>query len=145
MKVLLDEDVPDPVAPLVRRLLRTHKVSQVRELSWNGKKDVHLLHDAAKRGFQVFITQNTAQFLDHRECAAIKKSGMHHVSYDVPTDGLRGLGLAAGALSAAIHPILAELEESTGQRIVKITGLDKSRKRFEVTDPTTDPPSPYWH
>jgi hypothetical protein len=143
MKVLLDEDVPQPVISLVRHLLRGHDVTHVSELDWSGKKDVPLLSDAARRGFQAFITQNIGQFNVPKECDAIKRSGMHHISYEVPS-GLRGFGLASGALCAAINPIVAELDPVTKQRIVKITGLDKSRKRYEVTDPALAPPSPYW-
>lgn len=86
---------------------------------------------------------NVGQFNVPKECDAIQKSGMHHVSYEVPT-GLAGLGLASGALCAAILPVVAELETLDKQHIVKITGLDKSRKRFEVTDPSVTPPSAYW-
>ena len=143
MKVLLDEDVPKPVVPLVEHLLRGHQVAYVPNLRWSGKKDVPLIGDAAQRGFTVFITQNVGQFNDPSECDAIKRSGMHHVSYEVPS-GLKGLGLASGSLCAAILPVVTELGLLSRQHIVKITGLDKSRKRYEVTDPALQPPSPYW-
>lgn len=143
MKVLLDEDVPQPVLHLVEHLLRGHEVRHVSQLDWSGKKDVPLIGDAARRGFNVLVTQNVGQFNDPAECDAIKRSGMHHISYEVPP-GLKGLGLASGALCAAIHPVVAELEALSKQHIVKITSLDKSRKRYNVTDPTIDPPSPYW-
>lgn len=143
MKVLLDEDVPQPVISLVEHLLRGHQVAHVKGLDWSGKKDVPLIRDAARRGFRAFVTQNVGQFNVPSECDAIKRSGMHHISYEVPS-GLKGLGLASGALCAAIHPIVSELEAVPNQRIVKITGLDKSRKRYEVSDPALDPPSPYW-
>lgn len=143
MKVLLDEDVPQPVIALVRHLLRGHVVEHVSNLDWSGKKDVPLVGDAARRGFRVFITQNVGQFNVPAECDAIKRSGMHHVSYEVPP-GLRGLGLASGALCAAIHPIVVELDTLTKQHLVTITSLDKSRKRYQVKDPTLHPPSAYW-
>lgn len=143
MKVLLDEDVPQPVIRLVAHLLRGHEVKHVSDLAWLGKKDVLLIGDAARRGFRAFITQNIGQFNVPAECDAIKRSGMHHISYEVPA-GLKGLGLASGALCAAIHPIVAELDAVQPQRIVKIVSLDSSRRRYEVTDPAVDPPSPYW-
>jgi hypothetical protein len=143
MKVLLDEDVPHPVIRLVAHLLREHEVKHVSELDWLGKKDVRLIGDAARRGFGAFVTQNIGQFNVPEECDAIKRSGIHHVSYEVPS-GLGGFGLASGALCAAIRPIVIELETVTKQRIVKITGLDSSRKRYEMTDPAINPPSPYW-
>lgn len=143
MKVLLDEDVPQPVIRLVAHLLKGHEVSHVADLAWLGKKDVPLIADASRRGFRVFVTQNIGQFNVPAECDAIKRSGMHHISYEVPA-GLKGLGLASGALCAAIHPIVVELDTVSPQRIVKITSLNSSRKRYEVTDPRVDPPSPYW-
>jgi hypothetical protein len=143
MKVLLDEDVPQPVIALVEHLLCGHDVAHVARLDWSGKKDVPLIADAARRGFNVFVTQNVGQFKVPDECRAIKRSAMHHVSYEV-TPGLRGLGLATGALCAAIHPIVVELETLTTQHIVSVTSLDKSRKRYEVADPAVKPPSPYW-
>jgi hypothetical protein len=143
MKVLLDEDVPQPVISLVEHLLRGHQVAHVALLDWSGKKDVPLFGDAARRGFEVFVTQNIGQFRDPAECDAIKRSGMHHISYQVPP-GLKGFGLASGALVAAIQPIVTELDSITKQRIVRITGLNTNRKRYEVTDPALDPPSPYW-
>ncbi|TPG17047.1 DUF5615 family PIN-like protein [Pedococcus bigeumensis] len=143
MKVLLDEDVPQPVIRLVAHLLRGHEVKHVSELAWLGKKDVPLIGDAARRGFRVFVTQNIGQFNVPAECDAIKRSGMHHISYEVPA-GLKGLGLASGALCAAIHPIVAELDKVQPQRIVKIVSLDSSRRRYEVSDPAVDPPSAYW-
>jgi hypothetical protein len=144
MKVLLDEDVPRPVIQLVRHLLRDHEVKHVSDLDWTGKKDVLLIGDAAKRGYNAFVTQNVEQFRIPAECDAIKRSGMHHISYEVPSSGLRGLGLASGALCAAIHPIVVDLADVTQQRIVKIQALNKSRRRYDITDPATNPPSPYW-
>lgn len=143
MKILLDEDVPQPVIDLVEHLLRGHVVKHVSQLDWTGKKDVPLIKDAAQRGFRAFVTQNIGQFNVPAECDAIKRSGMHHISYEVPP-GLRGLGLASGALCAAIHPIVVDLEAITKQRLVKITALNQSRKRYEVTDPAVHPPSAYW-
>ena len=144
MKVLLDEDVPQPVIRLVAHLLRGHEVKHVSDLDWQGKKDVPLIGDAARRGFRAFITQNIGQFNVPAECTAIRRSGMHHISYELPADGLRGLGLASGALCAAIHPIVLELDTVQPQRIVRIVSLDSSRRRYEVTDPAVDPPSAYW-
>lgn len=143
MKVLLDEDVSKPVVHLVEYLLKNHEVHSVRSLNWSGKRDVPLIGDAAQRGFRVFVTQNVGQLNDPKECDAIQRSGMHHVSDEVPS-GLVGLGLASGALCAAILPVVADLETRDKQHIVKITSLNKSRKRFEVIDPSVTPPSAYW-
>jgi hypothetical protein len=39
MKLLLDEDVPVQLVEPLRRLLREHRVDQVQDLGWKGKKD----------------------------------------------------------------------------------------------------------
>ena len=49
MKVLLDEDVPEPLVPLLGRLLRGHDVQHVRDLKWKSKKDLDLFPDAPVR------------------------------------------------------------------------------------------------
>ncbi len=144
MKVLLDEDVPRPVVPLVKHLLKGHEVEYVPDLHWAGKKDVPLIGDAARRGFTVFVTQNIGQFNDPGECRAIQRSRMHHVSYEVPSSGLKGLGLASGSLCAAILPVITELSTVRKQHVVRIASLDAGRKRYRISDPSTDPPSDYW-
>ena len=103
MKVLLDEDVPQPWIRLVEHLLRGHEVRHVSQLEWSGKKDVPLISDAARRGFDAFVTQNIGQFNDPAECDAIKRSGMHHISYELPATGVRGLGLASACALRRHH------------------------------------------
>ena len=39
---------------------------------------------------------------------------------------------------------MLDLEAITKQRIVKITALDKNRKRYDITDPSVDPRTAYW-
>lgn len=52
MKVLLDEDVPHPLA----RYLTSHEVSTVAGLGWNGIKNGQLIELVVKEGFEVFVT-----------------------------------------------------------------------------------------
>lgn len=59
------------------------------------------------------------------------------------TDVDLGLALALGAVIAAMPLVMPELEVSSGQLVVHIAGLDP-RRRFEITDPRRQPPSPYW-
>ena len=116
MKVLLDEDVPQPWVRLVEHLLERHEVRHVSQLDWSGKKDVPLVSDAARRGFDAFVTQNIGQFNDPAECDAIKRSGMHHISYEMPPTGVRGLGLASPVRSAPPSspslPMLESLDQA---------------------------------
>ena len=142
MRLLLDEDVPQPLLPIVRHLLREHDVKHVQMVGWSGKKDRPLFTDARSAGFNAVLTNDLAQFRDPDECRAIQRSGLHHISYELG-DGLGGLALASAAVCAAIRPVVMALEAVSGQRIVRITSLAK-RKRYTLTNPATNPPSPYW-
>ncbi len=143
MKLLLDEDVPKPLIELLKHLLRGHQVDHVYDVGWGGKKDANLFPDAARAGYDALLTNNIRQFNDPDECTAIQRSGLHHFGYEL-ADGLDGLALATGAICAAIQPAIAALENAKGQRIVRIRGLSVSAKRFTITNPATDRPSPYW-
>lgn len=143
MKILLDECVPAPVPPILRYLLRGHEVHYVPELGWKSKKDVLLLNDAAARGYAMFVTNDLNQFNDPKECDAIKRSGMHHVTYETD-DGLDGLGRATGAICAAMRGIVQELDDVPVQHLARVISLSGRTKRYRITDPSIDPPSGYW-
>jgi hypothetical protein len=106
-----------------------------------GKKDEFLVADAATKGYGLLLTNNRRQLSDPRECAAIKKSRIHHVLYD-QAPNLRGLGLAVAAIVAAMPMLVEELEPMRGQRLARIHGIRPTR-RFDVTDPRRNPPQ-YW-
>ncbi|MEU2774927.1 DUF5615 family PIN-like protein [Streptomyces sp. NPDC007162] len=62
MKLLLDENVPRPMAEIVRILLKAHDVVHVHELKgWTGTKDIELYAKAKADGFEVVITNDTKQ------------------------------------------------------------------------------------
>ncbi len=90
MKLLLDEDVPEPLIELLRHLLRGHQVEHVATMSWNSKKDRALYRDARQQGFNAVLTNDLSQFSDPDVCTAIKRSRLHHISYTLD-DGLDGL------------------------------------------------------
>lgn len=142
VKVLLDEQVPVQFVEPLRRVLRGHDVSHVDSVGWKGKPDTRLLPDAKTDGFRAVVTNDRGQLADPVESKAIKKSGLHHITFTMG-DGLDGLALAMAAVIAAMGPILTELDRSAGQRLVKITGLARTHRRFEITDPSVNPP-PYW-
>jgi hypothetical protein len=142
MKILLDENVPRPLHDVLRHLLRGHEVDHVGEV-WPGKKDIPLLRDAGSR-YNMFVTNDTRQYDDPDECRAIRESRLHHVTYVLPLAGLDGMALACGAICAGLRAAVLELDDVREQRIVRITTLDKTRKRYSITDPRTDPPSAYW-
>lgn len=90
----------------------------------------------------MIITRDRNQLSDPAECDAIKKSKLHHVRYAQRREGTAGLGLALGAIIAAMPMVMDEIERADGQRLVHIVGLDPNR-RYEMTDPNKSPPS-YW-
>jgi hypothetical protein len=51
--------------------------------------------------------------------------------------------LALGALVAELPTILDELSSITSQRLVRVQGLDPKKRRFDIIDPSSDPPA-YW-
>jgi hypothetical protein len=60
-------------------------------------------------------------------------------------EGAYGPGLAHGAIISAMPKVMEDLETSSGQRLVRIVALDPTpARRFAITDPRRDPPSPYW-
>ena len=77
MKVLLDEDVPHPLA----RQLSGHQVSTVAGLGWGGVKNGELLKLLAAEGFEIFLTGDknlqSQQTIPGRSFAVIVLSTIH--------------------------------------------------------------------
>lgn len=144
MRILLDEDVPVQLLDALSQVLPTHRVDHVHGLKWKGKKDIRLLADAAGRGYEVFVTNDSNQLNDVDESRAIRGSGMHHVRYDTG-EGKEGLALAMASVLAAAVPCMDELEAAPGQRLVHIRSVAAHRRavRYEIVDPVTHPPN-YW-
>lgn len=141
VRLLLDEDVPVQLLEPLRRLLPGHKVDHVQGLGWKGKPDHFLLADAAARGYDVLVTNDSGQMDSPKECRDIRDSGIHHTRYRM-LDGLDGLALAMGAVLAAIRPIVKELASVGAQRLVVVQGIAPG-KRHTTVDPAVDPPR-YW-
>ncbi|MBW0252562.1 DUF5615 family PIN-like protein [Cellulomonas sp. PS-H5] len=145
MRVLLDENVPEPLHAVLARLLRPrHEVDHVAAIAWRGKKDVPLLRDARRRGYAAFVTNDVSQYDDPDECDAIRRSGLHHVTYQLPASGLDGLALASAALCASLRALVDELDVAGSQRLARIRSFRAGTRRYEITDPATRPPSNYW-
>lgn len=143
MRVLLDADTPVQILTVLRHLLLpAHAVEHVNELGWSPKKDTQLLKDAAQAGFVVLVTNDRNQLDDPEETAAIKRSRMHHVRYSQKHKGLKGLGLAIGAVVSSMPYVMEELERVNSQRLVHLSGIDPTR-RFTAIDPVRQPPR-YW-
>ncbi|MET8634391.1 hypothetical protein [Streptomyces sp. NPDC004680] len=108
------------------------------------RKDLALLPDAAKKGFEAFLTKDGRQLEDPSETAAIKKSGMHHIRFSHGHKGMVGLGLAMGAVVAAMPLIVRDLDKAESQQLIHIKGLNPgSKQRFDLVDPSKTPPR-YW-
>ncbi|MBV9821373.1 MAG: DUF5615 family PIN-like protein [Actinobacteria bacterium] len=147
MRLLLDEDVPTSLLAPLRKVLPGHDVFHLDELRWKGKKDVHVIADAAGRGFDALLTNDSKQLDNVAECRAIRDSGLHHVRYRQHTGpgesgGRTGLALAMAAVLAAIRHVVRDLEQVDSQRLVLISELLDER-RHEVIDPRRHPPA-YW-
>jgi hypothetical protein len=142
MHVLIDEDTAVQLLEPLRHLLRRRIVDHIATIRWKGKKDRRVLADARKAGYDVIITRDHNQLSYPVECDAIKKSQLHHIRYSQRREGMAGLGLALGAVIAAMPMVAEELEQADSQRLVHIVGLEPSR-RYEITDPAAEPPT-YW-
>jgi len=142
MRILIDEDTAIQLVAPLQHLLRGHHVQHVSTIGWKGKKDRLMLRDAKQAGYDVIITRDRNQLNDPAECVAIRKSGLHHVRYAQRQEGMHGLALALGAVIAAMPKVMDELAQADGQRLVRIVGLEPSR-RYELTDPSKKAPT-YW-
>jgi hypothetical protein len=142
MRVLIDEDTAVQLLEPLRCVLPRHRVDHITEIKWQGKKDRPVLADAKRARYDVFLTKDHNQLADPGECDAIRKSGLHHITYSQRRPGTAGLGLALGAVIAAMPLVMEALELTAGQQLVHITGLDPTR-RFAMTDPSINPPN-YW-
>ena len=142
MRVLIDEDSAVQLVEPLRHLLPHHHVDHITQVNWAAKKDHSVLADAKRTRYQVFITKDRSQLNDPKECAAIKKSGLHHVRYRERHPGLQGLALALGAVIAAMPAVMDELENADGQMLVQIVSLEPAR-RYVLIDPRKKPPA-YW-
>lgn len=131
------------MANALKGLLIEHDVIHVEDLKWKGKKDLALLADANRQGFDAILTNDRGQFNDPDECDAIRRSRLHHISYTI-RDGMDGLALAVASVSAAMRPIMRELSALPNQHVVKITAISPNGKRYELTNPMHQPPSKYW-
>jgi len=144
MRVLLDEAVPTQLLEPLQHLTKgRHDIAHVVNTQLKGKKDVPLLRMAVELGFDAIVTNDIAQLADPTETKAIAKSKLHHIRYSQRQLGLRGLALALGALVAELPTILDELSSITSQRLVRVQGLDPKKRRFDIIDPSSDPPA-YW-
>ncbi len=129
MRILLDEDVAQPLLEPLRRVLRTHDVDHVNTVAWKGKKDVQVLRDAPARGYDMLVTHNLGQLRIPDEVRAIKKSRMHHVTY-VTGRGLNGEALAMASLLASMRRVVAEAESSEEPISFSISRLT-DRQRYD--------------
>lgn len=141
MRILLDEDVPVQVVPILKRVLPDHGIDHVEDISWKGKKDLVLLPNVASSGYDALLTNDLSQLSDPDECRAIRNAGIHHITYELRS-GLRGLALAIAAITAAMPRLVDALAEADGQRLARIQSL-RDMDRHEITDPRRDPPA-YW-
>ncbi len=143
MKILLDEQVPQPaLSPLVH-LLPRHQVDHVHTIGWKGKKDLRLLPDLAGRGYEVLVTADVNQLYRQEECKLIKKYGFHHVRFEQTGTGVAATASAIATIVAGLTAVLPELEKADGQRLVLLKPVRCNKGQFDLIDPKVSPPN-YW-
>ena len=128
MRILIDEDTAVQLVDPLVYLLVDHQVAHVHSVSWKSKKDRHVLADAKNAGYHVFLTKDRSQLSDPFECAAIKKSGLHHIRYAQRVQGKRGLALAMGAIIAAGYFRLVHRNPAEGKKSVPTAASSSSPK-----------------
>jgi hypothetical protein len=142
LKLLLDENVPRPMADIVRILLKAHDVMHVHDLAgWAGTKDVELYEKARAEGFDAVLTNDTKQMSRPLEVAAIAASGLHRIEYRQKHGGLVGLGSAIATVCAGLPHALDALSDADSQRLVSLISIDPTRTgRVRAIDPRVDAP-----
>jgi PIN domain-containing protein len=146
VRLLLDENVPQPLNSTIKTLLRsTHDIRHVIDLEgWSGTNDLSLYDQARAADFHAILTNDRRQMYRRQEVEAIAQSGVHRIQYPHRQMGLAGVGLAIATVCAALPAVLDELTSTPGQRLVTLKGIDPARKhRYVMRDPNSDPP-PLW-
>ncbi|WP_159944672.1 hypothetical protein [Nocardiopsis sp. FR6] len=143
MKVLLDENAPKQLLSPLEKLLRSHDVDHTENLGWKEASDTGLYAKASRTGWNVLITNDGKQLLDPQICRAIKQSGLHYVHYEL-ADGLDGAARAYASVLFAIRGVMTALEESDGQRVIRIANLRQRGANFDILRPGIDHISNYW-
>lgn len=141
MKILLDEQTPVIYVKVLELACPGHEVRHIDDLGWKGKPDRNLLPDAAGRGFHAFLTNDHNQLSDPVEVKAIKRSGLHHVTYRIKP-GTHGIPFALASVAAAMPGVVEALAAAKGPQLVTIKPIPgRVSDRFEVVDPSRNP---YW-
>lgn len=144
MKILLDEQIPQFFRTVIANLLPNDQVDHVGDLNWKSKKDTVLLADAQQRGYEMFVTNDLRQLEDPDETKAIKRSGLHHLTYHRRGKGLQAQANSLAVLVACLPAVMEYVDQSRDQRLFCAKGIDASHsRRVDVVDPKRNPPR-YW-
>ena len=93
MRILLDENVPEPLISPLGWLLRDCEIMHGKR--FKGIKDQQLYAEAKRSGYELIVTADINQLLDPEICKAIHRSGLHGVFFETghsppgPTSRLR--------------------------------------------------------
>ncbi|MEV4106350.1 hypothetical protein [Nonomuraea sp. NPDC049695] len=145
MRLLLDENVPKPLHQVLTTFILNHGIVHLLDLDgWSGTRDETLYPRAAADGFDAILTNDGRQMQRPREVAAIATSGIHRIEYSHKHPGLVGIGIAIATVAAGLPGALALLEESDGQRLITLRGIDPTAaSRLNLIDPAKTPPK-FW-
>lgn len=144
MKLLLDENTPIQLLPVLRQVLDAdHIVDHVHDIQWDSKKDEHLIPDAKGRGYDVLVARDSRQLEDPQESKLLKRVGIHHVRF-AQGSGRKGLARAIGAVIASIagpapagRPVRVRGSEpegggDLGDEVVLGLAVDRDRSQAET-------------
>ena len=143
MKIILDENIPEPLSEPLGWLLRGHRMAHVNRC-WKGIKDQQLYDKAKRQGYDVVISNDSQQLYDSDICKAIQRSNRHVVFVESSSGGLKHLAAVTGALMHCIRDIIAELEQAESQRIVIVPMLHGEPKYRPYDPRKAEAPSPMW-
>jgi hypothetical protein len=125
LRILLDEDVPQCLVDSLRSVLSEHEVTSLHDLGWEGKTDIALFRDAAKRGYAVLFTCNVGQLNDDKERAALVRSKLHHVLVPQhPRMGSRGPARTTAEVLLVVRGIVEEIARSSEQLLFEVPSLN---------------------
>jgi hypothetical protein len=124
-------------------MLRGHQVDHVQKIGWKNKKDLSLLPDLAKRGYDALVTADLNQLQNEDEAKLIKRYGFHHVRFQQVGKGIAATASAMATIMAGLPAVIPELEKADGQRLVLLKLVKCNQAQYELTDPRVNPPT-YW-
>jgi PIN like domain len=129
MRVLLDENIPEPALASLRVLV-PHTFEHVNHLGWSGRSDPDVFALASRAGHDVILALDRKQLSSAAEWRALKRAGLNHVSIrqSSATQGAAGSLRLMASLLVAMPRVLDDLAGRDGGCVVEVSLLtDRDR------------------